>query len=67
MGGQAGAVGHIKIGTGAQIAGWSHATHDIPAGARYGGTPAVPLVEYGRQIAMLKRWGRRGGGGKDKA
>jgi UDP-3-O-[3-hydroxymyristoyl] glucosamine N-acyltransferase len=65
MGGQAGVVGHIKIGTGAQLAGWSHATHDIPAGARFGGTPAVPMIEYGRQTAVLKRWGRRGGG-KDK-
>ena len=62
MGGQAGVVGHIKIGSGAQLAGWSHATHDIPAGARFGGTPAVPMIEYGRQIAVLKRMGRRSGG-----
>jgi UDP-3-O-[3-hydroxymyristoyl] glucosamine N-acyltransferase len=64
MGGQSGLVGHIKIGSGAQIGGWSHATHDVPAGARYGGTPAVPMVEYGRQIAILKRMARRSGGGK---
>jgi UDP-3-O-[3-hydroxymyristoyl] glucosamine N-acyltransferase len=62
MGGQSGVVGHIKIGSGAQIAAWGHATHDIPAGARVGGTPAVPIVEYGRQIATLKRMARRGGG-----
>jgi UDP-3-O-[3-hydroxymyristoyl] glucosamine N-acyltransferase len=60
IGGQAGVVGHIKIGSGAQLAGWSHATHDIPAGARFGGTPAVPMVEYGRQTAILKRLARRG-------
>jgi UDP-3-O-[3-hydroxymyristoyl] glucosamine N-acyltransferase len=66
MGGQSGVVGHIKIGTGAQIAGWSHATHDVPPGARVGGTPAVPMVEYGRQIAILKRWARRGGGSRDQ-
>jgi hypothetical protein len=30
-----------------------------------GGTPAVPMVDYGRQIAALKRLARRGGG-KDK-
>ncbi len=59
MGGQAGVVGHIKIGTGAQVAGWSHVTHDIPAGVRVGGTPAVPMIEYGRQIAVLKKMGRR--------
>jgi UDP-3-O-[3-hydroxymyristoyl] glucosamine N-acyltransferase len=65
MGGQAGVVGHIKIGSGAQVAGWSHVTHDIPPGTRVGGTPAVPMVEYGRQIAVLKRMARRGGGAKE--
>ena len=43
MGGQSGTVGHIKVGTGAQIAGASHPKDDVPAGARYGGTPARPL------------------------
>jgi UDP-3-O-[3-hydroxymyristoyl] glucosamine N-acyltransferase len=65
IGGQAGLIGHLKIGSGAQIAAWCHPTHDIPAGARVGGTPAMPIVEYGRQIAALKRLTRRGGGGKD--
>jgi hypothetical protein len=31
---------------------------------RVGGTPAVPMVEYGRQIAVLKRLARRGGAKK---
>jgi UDP-3-O-[3-hydroxymyristoyl] glucosamine N-acyltransferase len=65
MGGQAGVVGHIKIGTGAQVAGWSHVTHDILPGTRVGGTPAVPMIEYGRQIATLKKMGRRSGGTRD--
>jgi UDP-3-O-[3-hydroxymyristoyl] glucosamine N-acyltransferase len=60
MGGQSGAVGHIKVGAGAQIAGGSHAKNDVPAGARMGGTPAVPMLEYGRQVALLKRLGHRG-------
>jgi UDP-3-O-[3-hydroxymyristoyl] glucosamine N-acyltransferase len=60
MAGQSGVVGHVKIGTGAQIAGWSHVTHDVPAGTRMGGTPAVPMPEYGRQVATLKRLARRG-------
>jgi UDP-3-O-[3-hydroxymyristoyl] glucosamine N-acyltransferase len=66
MGGQAGLVGHIKVGTGAQIGGWSHATHDVPAGARYGGTPAVPMAEYGRQVAILKRLARHRGGSRNR-
>ncbi len=65
MGGQAAVVGHIKVGTGVQVAGWSHVTHNVPAGARVGGTPAVPMIEYGRQIAVLKKLARRGGGARD--
>jgi len=59
MGGQSGLVGHIKVGAGAQIAGASHAKDDIPAGARVGGTPAVPLTEWGRQLAAIKRLAQR--------
>jgi UDP-3-O-[3-hydroxymyristoyl] glucosamine N-acyltransferase len=66
MGGQSGTVGHIRVGNGAQIAGGSHAKDDIPAGARVGGTPAVPLKEWARQIAAVKRLGqRRGSTGED--
>lgn len=59
MGGQSGLVGHIKVGAGAQIAGGSHVKDDVPAGARMGGTPAVPLTEWARQLAAIKRLGRR--------
>ncbi|RUO97817.1 UDP-3-O-(3-hydroxymyristoyl)glucosamine N-acyltransferase [Hyphomicrobium sp.] len=55
MGGQSGTVGHIKVGSGAQIGGASHPTHDVPAGARYFGTPAKPLRESAREQAMIKR------------
>jgi UDP-3-O-[3-hydroxymyristoyl] glucosamine N-acyltransferase len=65
MGGQAGLVRHIKVGAGAQIAGSSHVKDDVPAGARMGGTPAVPFTEWARQLALLKRLtqkeGRSGG------
>lgn len=59
VGGQAGIVGHIKIGSGAQIAGGSGVTHDLPPGGRYGGAPAVPLLEFARQTAAIKQLGRR--------
>jgi UDP-3-O-[3-hydroxymyristoyl] glucosamine N-acyltransferase len=55
MGGQSGTVGHIKIGTGAQVAGAAHPTHDVPAGARYGGTPAKPIKDWARELAVLNR------------
>lgn len=61
MGGQAGLVGHIKVGHGAQIGGSSHPTHDVPAGARVFGTPARPFKEAAREIAALKRLASRSG------
>ncbi len=70
MGGQSGTVGHIKIGTGAQVAGASHPKDDIPPGARYGGTPAKPLKDWARELAVVARLAERakgsaGGGGQD--
>lgn len=64
MGGQSGTAGHIKVGAGAQIGGVSHPKEDVPEGARMGGTPAVPMVEWARQLAALKRLakGRQSGG-----
>lgn len=55
MGGHSGVVGHIKVGAGAQIAGASHAKDDVPAGAKMGGTPARPLRQWAREVALLKR------------
>lgn len=53
MGGQSGAVGHIKLGSGAQIAGASHVKNDLSPGARVGGTPARPLRQWAKEIATL--------------
>jgi UDP-3-O-[3-hydroxymyristoyl] glucosamine N-acyltransferase len=55
MGGQSGTVGHIKIGAGAQVGGASHPVHDVPAGARYFGTPGKPLRQAAREQALIKR------------
>jgi UDP-3-O-[3-hydroxymyristoyl] glucosamine N-acyltransferase len=65
MGGQSGTVGHIKIGSGAQVGGASHPTHDVPPGARYFGTPAKPLRESAREQAMIKRLVARDKGSYD--
>lgn len=61
MGGQSGLVGHIKVGSGAQIAGASHPKNDVPPGARWGGTPARPLRQWAREIAAVARLAERGG------
>ncbi|MCB1509542.1 MAG: UDP-3-O-(3-hydroxymyristoyl)glucosamine N-acyltransferase [Hyphomicrobiaceae bacterium] len=60
MGGQSGAVGHIKVGSGAQIAGGSHAKDDVAPGARVGGTPARPLRQWARELAVIKMLGADG-------
>jgi UDP-3-O-[3-hydroxymyristoyl] glucosamine N-acyltransferase len=55
IGGQAGLAGHIRIGAGARIAAQSGVIADIPAGASYGGTPAVTIKDWHRQSIMLAR------------
>jgi UDP-3-O-[3-hydroxymyristoyl] glucosamine N-acyltransferase len=54
LGGQVGVVGHVRIGQGAQIAGSSNVNSDVPAGARWGGTPAKPMRDWFREMTMLK-------------
>jgi UDP-3-O-[3-hydroxymyristoyl] glucosamine N-acyltransferase len=66
MGGRAGTVGHIRIGMGAQIAGASNVKDDVPAGARWGGTPAQPFKAWARELAAIKRLGQRGNEPTDK-
>lgn len=54
MGGRAGASGHLTIGDAAQLAGMCVAFSDLEGNAKYGGSPAIPLVAYQR-IAVLTR------------
>lgn len=55
MGGRAGASGHIKIDSGAQLAGQCVAYSDLEGGAKYGGAPAIPLVAYQRITVVTRR------------
>lgn len=50
---QAGVTGHLKIGAGARIAAQSGVMRDVEAGAQVGGTPAVPMRQWMKQVAML--------------
>lgn len=54
LGGQVGLAGHLTVGTGAQVAAQSGVTGDIPRGARYGGSPAQPALNWARENALLK-------------
>lgn len=55
LAGQSGIAGHLKIGAGAKIAAKSGVMGDIPAGSSYGGSPAVPVVDWHRQTIALSR------------
>ncbi|ODT29530.1 MAG: UDP-3-O-(3-hydroxymyristoyl)glucosamine N-acyltransferase [Hyphomicrobium sp. SCN 65-11] len=58
MGGQSGVAGHLKVGAGAQIAGASHVTENVPPRARMIGTPALPIREWTRERVVLRRLAR---------
>ena len=55
IGGQAGLIGHLRIGNGAKIAAQTGLTRDVAAGEAVGGSPAVPMMEWLRTHAMLRR------------
>ncbi len=59
VGGQAGLVGHVKIGQGAQIAAGSGVTTDVPARSRWGGMPAQPIRDWHRGTLALKQLATR--------
>jgi UDP-3-O-[3-hydroxymyristoyl] glucosamine N-acyltransferase len=59
LGGQVGMLGHLTIGAGAQIAASSNVANDVPRGARWGGTPAKPMREWMREIALVNQMATR--------
>lgn len=60
-GGQSGFAGHLQVGAGAKIAAQSGIMRDIPAGEEVMGSPAVPLRQFMRQIALLGRMATKKG------
>jgi UDP-3-O-[3-hydroxymyristoyl] glucosamine N-acyltransferase len=59
VGGQAGFNGHIRIGRGARIGPQTGVISDVSAGAEMIGSPAMPVREFFRQIATLRRLARK--------
>jgi len=55
MGGQAGAGGHLEIGAGTMIAAQTGIHKDIPAGAAYGGYPAMEVRRWRRVTMSIPR------------
>jgi UDP-3-O-[3-hydroxymyristoyl] glucosamine N-acyltransferase len=61
LGGQVGIADHLTIGEGAQIGASSGVMHDVPAGAKWLGTPAKPAREQLREFAVIRRLALRRG------
>ena len=55
FGGQGGCVGHIKIGSGVKIAANGKISKDIAPGVIVGGAPAVPIMQWKREIMTLRK------------
>jgi UDP-3-O-[3-hydroxymyristoyl] glucosamine N-acyltransferase len=55
---QAGIIGHLRIGAGARIGAQSGVIEDVEPGAEIGGTPAVSMRQWLRQVALLRRLAR---------
>jgi UDP-3-O-[3-hydroxymyristoyl] glucosamine N-acyltransferase len=56
---QVGITGHLTVGPRVQLAARSAVIRDLPGGRTYGGTPAVPIGQWRRQMVALIRLGRR--------
>jgi UDP-3-O-[3-hydroxymyristoyl] glucosamine N-acyltransferase len=54
-GGQSGFAGHLKIGAGARIGAQSGIMRDVPPGSEVMGSPAVPIRQFMRQVAIWSR------------
>ena len=53
--GQAGFAGHLHIGKGAKIGGQAGVMADVAAGTDVVGSPAMPVRDFFRQVATLRR------------
>lgn len=60
LAGQVGLAGHLRIGKGAKIAAQAGVWRDVPAGVEMMGSPALPVKQYIRQVAMLGRMLKKG-------
>jgi UDP-3-O-[3-hydroxymyristoyl] glucosamine N-acyltransferase len=63
MGGQVGLADHVTIGDGAMLAAQSGFMSDVPPGGRFMGSPAQPMREYMKDIALRRRLARGGKNG----
>ena len=60
LGAKVGINNHVHIGDGAQITATSAVKDDVPAKARWGGTPARPTKQWFREVLAVERLAREG-------
>jgi UDP-3-O-[3-hydroxymyristoyl] glucosamine N-acyltransferase len=60
VGGQSAIAGHLRLGQGAQIAADAGVMTDVPAGERWGGSPARPRRQFFREYHAVKALARHG-------
>jgi len=58
LGGKVGIADHVTIGSGAQLGAQSGVMHDVPPGARWLGSPAQPIRDFMKGVAVLRRLAR---------
>ena len=56
--GQAGAVGHVRVGKGSIVTAKSGVTHDLPPGSAVSGFPAFDLKEWKKATVAFRKLGR---------
>ncbi len=56
---QAGVTGHLRIGTKARIGAQAGVMRDVPSGSEVVGSPALPVREYFRNVAVLRKLAQR--------
>jgi UDP-3-O-[3-hydroxymyristoyl] glucosamine N-acyltransferase len=60
LGAQAGISGHVNIGARARVGAQGGVMSDVPAGADVVGSPVMPVREFFRNVAVLRRLARKG-------
>ena len=61
IGGQVGIADHVTIGAGAMLGAQSGYMSNVPAGARWIGSPAQPVRDFMKGVAVLRRLVRNAG------
>jgi UDP-3-O-[3-hydroxymyristoyl] glucosamine N-acyltransferase len=59
LAGQVGVAGHLRIGRGARVAAQSGIMRDVAPGDEVMGSPALPIRQFMRQIAVLNKMSSR--------